>query len=95
MAPLFKWMIIFLMIGLIGPLATATCFHVVGEEPFACLPLVVTSLPFMFIAERMNIQYDGPINWPLIIIGTAVIWLMAGVIIGTVVTWIKSINTRA
>lgn len=71
-----------------------SCYISVGEEPWACLPLVTPSLPFTFLANLLGIPYDGPTNWTLIIVGSAIVWFLFGVLIKLLIYFFYRLKTK-
>lgn len=68
------------------------CYNLVGEEPFVCLPLALPSFLFTWVADFVGIKYGGPIDWPLIIIGSFVIWMILGFLIKFIVDSFKKLR---
>jgi len=66
------------------------CYSWVGEEPFICLPLTLPVFPFVWIADLFRIDYDGPTNWPVIILGSFFTWLILGLLLKNVIISIKN-----
>src|SRR5688572_10766700 len=51
------------------------CFNWLKESAYVCVALILPSLPFTFIADALELKYDFPTNWPLLIVGTFFSWL--------------------
>ena len=63
------------------------CYISVGEEPFSCLPLILPSLPFSFIADLLNVYVDdlSTRSWTIVTLGTAVFWFLIVLLVGGVI----------
>lgn len=66
-----------------------SCYVAVGEEPFVCLPLALPTLPFAWIADIINFQYDAPTNWFVLLAGSFVVWFTIGAATGLGVAMTK------
>lgn len=66
-----------------------SCYGIVREGPFVCLPLVLPIFPFAWIADLFGIHYDAPTNWPLVLAGSFITWFIFGLLIKHAIISVK------